>query len=96
MLNQKKLNTKLINNLPRVQKEEQTLSFASGQGYIDMNYTLPTGATLLLGVLNGRPNPDWISADISAIGVDSCRISYNNTYSSTLSGTVTLKLLYTL
>lgn len=96
MLNQKKLDTKLLNNLPRVQEEKQTLSFSSGQGYVDMNYTLPAGATLLLGVLNGRPNADWISADISAISTTACRISYNNTYGSTLSGTVTLKLLYTL
>ena len=96
MLNQKKLNTKLINNLPLIHEEVQNVTFSVGKGFADISYTLPTGANVLLGVLNGRPSADWISADISAIGVNSCRISYNNTYSSAIAGDVKLKVLYTI
>ena len=96
MLDVKALFTKLLNKLPRVHEEVKNCTFVSGKSYVDITYTLPAGAKVLMGVLNGRPNPDWIYADISAIGTTSCRIAYNNTYSSSLSGNVTLRILYTL
>lgn len=96
MLDVKALFTKLTTKLPRVHEEVKNCTFVAGKSYVDITYSLPAGATILMGVLNGRPNADWIYADISAIGTTSCRISYNNTYSASLSGNVTLRILYTL
>lgn len=96
MLNIKKTLTKILHSIPQSKKIRQTATFSSGKSTLTLNYTLPTGANIISVSLATRPNADWITADINAYGNTACVISYDNTYSGSLSGTVELDILYTL
>lgn len=93
MLNQKKTLTKIMENALQVQTVSQSVSF-SGQSYVDILYTLPTGATVVAVAITKAPNPNWIIANIANYGANSARVSYWNQYSGAISGTVEIAVFY--
>lgn len=95
MLNQKKLNTKILKNALQVKLFSKSTTF-SGQSYVDLDVSLPTGATIQAVSLTQAPNPNWISCAIASYGASAVRVSYNNAFSGSISGTVEVAVFYTI
>ena len=78
----------------RVELFSKSASF-SGKSYVDISVSLPIGATVLGASLTKVPNPNWISCGIESYSSTTVRVSYNNTYSSAISGTAEVAVFYT-
>ena len=94
MLNLKKLLTKILTFQVKSIHVSKSVTFASGQGSVAVSYTLPTGAEIISITIRRFTNPDFIFLGIVSYSNSSASISYNNTYSSAISGSVELDILY--
>ena len=94
MLNLKKLLTKILAFQVKSVHVAQQATFSSGQGSVAVSYTLPAGAEIMSITIRRFTNPDWIYLGIVDYNASTASISYNNTFSSAISGSVELDILY--
>ncbi len=94
MLDLKKWMTKVTKNLIKSVHVSQSVSFATGMNTVTIPYTLPTGAEIVMLSIRRHTNPDWIHGYIATYSNTSVLFSYQNTYTSAISGSIELDVLY--
>ena len=97
MLNQKKLNTKILENQVQVATFSKVATLpANGQGSVLIDIDIPSGATIKAVSLGTTPNGNWVYSSIGAYNATTVTILYHNTSSSSMSGTYEVAVFYTI
>ena len=97
MLNQKKLNTKILENQVQVATFSKPVTLpAYGQSAIYIDISIPSGATVKAACLTKAPNANWVVSGITTYNSTTVVVLYHNTASSAISESYEVAVFYTI